>query len=56
VLLFFLKNIKDGNAFQCQQCGLVRDKEEIKQIATEVKFLSEEASKPSSSGSILKHF
>lgn len=46
----FLLRTTDGKAFQCQECGLVRDKEEIKQIATEIKFLSEEASKPSSSG------
>ncbi|CAJ2644253.1 unnamed protein product [Trifolium pratense] len=45
----FLLRTTDGKAFQCQECGLVRDKEEIKQIATEIKLLSEEASKPSSS-------
>ncbi|KAK2388888.1 histone-lysine N-methyltransferase ASHR2 [Trifolium repens] len=45
---FLLRTI-DGKAFQCEECGLVRDKEEIKQIATEIKLLSEEASKPSSS-------
>nr|AFK47176.1 unknown [Medicago truncatula] len=46
----FLLRTTDGKAFQCQECGLVRDKEEIKQIATEIKFLLEEASKPSSNG------
>ncbi|WJX33104.1 hypothetical protein P8452_21348 [Trifolium repens] len=45
----FLLRTTDGKAFQCEECGLVRDKEEIKQIATEIKLLSEEASKPSSS-------
>ncbi|KAK2442276.1 Histone-lysine N-methyltransferase ashr1 [Trifolium repens] len=45
----FLLRTTDGKAFQCQECGLVRDKEEIKQIATEIKLLSEEASEPSSS-------
>ncbi|KAK2388207.1 histone-lysine N-methyltransferase ASHR2 [Trifolium repens] len=45
----FLLRTTDGKAFQCQECGLVRDKEEIKQIATEIKLLSEEASKSSSS-------
>nr|XP_027190031.1 histone-lysine N-methyltransferase ASHR1 isoform X2 [Cicer arietinum] len=46
----FLLRTTDGKAFQCQDCGLVRDKEEIKKIATEIKLLSEEASKPSSRG------
>lgn len=46
----FLLRTTDGKAFQCQECGLVRDKEEIKQIATEIKFLLEQASKPSSNG------
>ncbi|KAL2638176.1 hypothetical protein AAZV13_06G100200 [Glycine max] len=31
-----------GKGFQCQGCGLVRDKEEIKRITTEIKLLSEE--------------
>ncbi|XP_058754215.1 histone-lysine N-methyltransferase ASHR1-like [Vicia villosa] len=44
----FLLRTTDGKAFQCQECGLIRDKEEIKKIATEIKSLSEEASKPSS--------
>ncbi|WJX39177.1 Histone-lysine N-methyltransferase ashr1 [Trifolium repens] len=45
----FLLRTTDGKEFQCEECGLVRDKEEIKQIATEIKLLLEEASKPSSS-------
>ncbi|RDY10442.1 Histone-lysine N-methyltransferase ASHR1, partial [Mucuna pruriens] len=44
----FLLRTTDGKGFQCQGCGLVRDKEEIKRIATEIKLLSEEASKSSS--------
>ncbi|KAG5019025.1 hypothetical protein JHK87_014880 [Glycine soja] len=32
----------NGKGFQCQGCGLVRDKEEIKRITTEIKLLSEE--------------
>ncbi|PQP99888.1 histone-lysine N-methyltransferase ASHR1 isoform X1 [Prunus yedoensis var. nudiflora] len=32
-----------GNGFICQQCGLVRSKEEIKQIASELKSLSDKA-------------
>lgn len=39
----FLLRTTDGKGFQCQGCGLVRDKEEIKRIATEIKLLSEEA-------------
>ncbi|RZC18310.1 histone-lysine N-methyltransferase ASHR1 isoform X1 [Glycine soja] len=43
----FLLRTTDGKGFQCQGCGLVRDKEEIKRITTEIKLLSEDASKPS---------
>ncbi|XP_061357937.1 histone-lysine N-methyltransferase ASHR1 [Gastrolobium bilobum] len=46
----FLLRTTDGEGFQCQECGLVRDKEEIKKIATEIKSLSEEVSRPSSTG------
>ncbi|KAL1309940.1 histone-lysine N-methyltransferase ASHR1 [Arachis ipaensis] len=47
----FLLRTTDGKGFQCQQCGLVREKEEIKKTATEIKSLSEEeASKLSSAG------
>ncbi|XP_027329451.1 histone-lysine N-methyltransferase ASHR1 isoform X2 [Abrus precatorius] len=44
----FLLRTSDGNGFQCQECGMVRDKEEVKKIANEIKLLSEEASKSSS--------
>ncbi|TKY74311.1 Histone-lysine N-methyltransferase ASHR1 [Spatholobus suberectus] len=44
----FLLRTTGGKGFQCQGCGLVRDKEEVKRIATEIKLLYEEASKPSS--------
>lgn len=43
----------DKKAFRCQQCGLVRDKQEIKKIASEVEQLLEKASTILSSGSIL---
>ncbi|KAF7829866.1 histone-lysine N-methyltransferase ASHR1 [Senna tora] len=47
----FLLRKTDGKGFQCQECGLVRDMEEIKKIATEVKALSEDkASKFCSTG------
>ncbi|KAL1344530.1 histone-lysine N-methyltransferase ASHR1 isoform X3 [Arachis hypogaea] len=47
----FLLRTTDGKGFQCQQCGLVREKEEIKKTATEINSLSEEeASKLSSAG------
>ncbi|VVA13666.1 PREDICTED: histone-lysine N-methyltransferase [Prunus dulcis] len=39
----FLLRESDGNGFICQQCGLVRSKEEIKQIASELKSLSDKA-------------
>jgi hypothetical protein len=43
----------DDKGFICQQCGLVRDKDEIRKIASEVKSMSEKALISSSSGSIL---
>lgn len=43
----------DKKAFLCQQCGLARDQQEIKKIASEVAELSEKASSILSSGSIL---
>ncbi|CAB4266994.1 unnamed protein product [Prunus armeniaca] len=39
----FLLRESDGNGFICHQCGLVRSKEEIKQIASELKSLSDKA-------------
>ncbi|XP_008233908.1 PREDICTED: histone-lysine N-methyltransferase ASHR1 [Prunus mume] len=39
----FLLRESDGNGFICQKCGLVRSKEEIKQIASELKSLSDKA-------------
>ncbi|KAE9609001.1 hypothetical protein Lal_00020505 [Lupinus albus] len=47
----FLLRTTDGKGFQCQQCGVARDTEEIKKIANELRSLSEEeASKLSSTG------
>ncbi|CAL5414457.1 unnamed protein product [Camellia sinensis] len=46
---FLLRDFGD-KGFICHQCGLVRDKEEMKEIASEIKFLSEKASKLLSSG------
>ncbi|GMH00279.1 hypothetical protein Nepgr_002118 [Nepenthes gracilis] len=40
----FLLLDSDGKAFICQQCGLVRSKEDIKKIASEVKSMSDKAS------------
>ncbi|KAH9605634.1 hypothetical protein KSS87_003039 [Heliosperma pusillum] len=42
--LGFLLRDSDKMSFTCQQCGRVRKLEDIKQIATEVKTLSEKAS------------
>ncbi|XP_074279508.1 histone-lysine N-methyltransferase ASHR1 [Silene latifolia] len=42
--LGFLLQDSDKMSFTCQQCGRVRKLEDIKQIATEVKTLSEKAS------------
>ncbi|XP_043704587.1 histone-lysine N-methyltransferase ASHR1 isoform X1 [Telopea speciosissima] len=40
----FLLRDADDNSFRCQQCGLLRKKEEIDQITSEVKLLSDKAS------------
>ncbi|KAK4429692.1 Histone-lysine N-methyltransferase ASHR1 [Sesamum alatum] len=46
----FLLRDSDNKGFICQQCGLLRDKEEIKDITNEVKLISERASTSFSSG------
>ncbi|KAK3032520.1 hypothetical protein RJ639_036435 [Escallonia herrerae] len=46
----FLLRSSDNNSFICQQCGLTRDKEDIKKITGEVNLLSEKASMLLSSG------
>ncbi|GAB2290844.1 hypothetical protein Dimus_025108 [Dionaea muscipula] len=40
----FLLRDSDGESFICQQCGLVRNKEDIKKIASKVKLISDKAS------------
>ncbi|KAK2971010.1 hypothetical protein RJ640_023442, partial [Escallonia rubra] len=50
---FLLRN-SDNNSFICQQCGLTRDKEDLKKITGEVNLLSEKASMLLSSGRILR--
>ncbi|KAL3641315.1 Histone-lysine N-methyltransferase ashr1 [Castilleja foliolosa] len=46
----FLIRYSDNKGFVCQQCGLLRNKEEISQITNEVKCISEKASISLSSG------
>ncbi|KAK6939821.1 SET domain, partial [Dillenia turbinata] len=46
----FLLCASDNKAFVCQACGLVRDKEEVRKVASEVKLLKEKASLLFSSG------
>lgn len=46
----FLLRSSDCNGFICQQCGLVRDKKEIRKIASEVKSMSDKVLLSSSSG------
>ncbi|KAL8482070.1 hypothetical protein ACS0TY_028277 [Phlomoides rotata] len=46
--------IADNKGFICQQCGLLRDKEEIAKITKEVKSISEKASMSLSCGRILE--
>ncbi|TYK26445.1 histone-lysine N-methyltransferase ASHR1 isoform X5 [Cucumis melo var. makuwa] len=45
---FLLRN-SDDTGFTCQQCGLVRSKEDIKNIASQIKSISDEASTSMSS-------
>ncbi|XVE95421.1 hypothetical protein REPUB_Repub02eG0095500 [Reevesia pubescens] len=46
----FLLRESDDKGFVCQQCGLIRNKEEIRKIASDIKALSDEALKSTSSG------
>ncbi|PIN12988.1 putative histone tail methylase containing SET domain [Handroanthus impetiginosus] len=46
----FLLRDSDNKGFVCQQCGLLQDKEELKNITNEVKLISEKASALLSSG------
>lgn len=46
----FLLRDFDNKGFKCQECGLLRDKEEITSIANEVKLISKRASESLSSG------
>ncbi|XP_062146363.1 histone-lysine N-methyltransferase ASHR1 [Alnus glutinosa] len=50
----FLLRSSDDKGFICQQCGLVRDKGEIRKIASEVKLMSDEVLMSSSSGNYLE--
>ncbi|MBA0555812.1 hypothetical protein Golob_025967 [Gossypium lobatum] len=48
----FLLRDSDEKGFVCQQCGLIRNKEEIRKIASDIKALSDKALKCSSSGNL----
>lgn len=48
----FLLRESDEKGFVCQQCGLIRNKEEIRKIASDIKALSDKALKCSSSGNL----
>nr|GLL44340.1 histone-lysine N-methyltransferase ASHR1 [Ipomoea trifida] len=49
----FLLRDSEDKGFVCQQCGLLREKEEVMNLASEIKSMSERASLSSSSGRIL---
>uniref|UniRef100_A0A7C9EHD4 [histone H3]-lysine(4) N-trimethyltransferase n=1 Tax=Opuntia streptacantha TaxID=393608 RepID=A0A7C9EHD4_OPUST len=49
----FLLRDPDKKAFICQQCGLARKLEDVKDIASEIKTMSDKAAKSLASGSIL---
>ncbi|KAJ8773353.1 hypothetical protein K2173_028530 [Erythroxylum novogranatense] len=49
----FLLRDSDDKGFICQQCGILRSKEEVKKISTEVKAISDKLPKSASSVSIL---
>lgn len=53
LLLFLWFHYADDKGFICQQCGLVRNKEEIKRLASELKPLSDKATMSSSSRILL---
>ncbi|KAL6492859.1 hypothetical protein OROGR_032618 [Orobanche gracilis] len=46
----FLLRDSDNRGFICQQCGLLRNNEEISSIVNQVKYISEQVSKSLSSG------
>ncbi|GLT57740.1 hypothetical protein SLA2020_306900 [Shorea laevis] len=46
----FLLRDSDDKGFVCQQCGLLRDKEEIRNIASDIKAMSDKVLKSNSSG------
>ncbi|XP_022768227.1 histone-lysine N-methyltransferase ASHR1 isoform X2 [Durio zibethinus] len=48
----FLLRESDDKGFVCQQCGLIRNKEEIRKIASDIKALSDKALKSTSSGNL----
>ncbi|XWS25196.1 hypothetical protein CRYUN_Cryun27aG0049100 [Craigia yunnanensis] len=48
----FLLRESDEKGFVCQQCGLIRNKEEIRKIASDIKSLSDKAVKSTSSGNL----
>ncbi|XP_057987023.1 histone-lysine N-methyltransferase ASHR1 isoform X7 [Hevea brasiliensis] len=48
----FLLRDSDDKGFVCQQCGLLRSKEEVKKIAAEIRATSDKASKSLSSGNL----
>ncbi|OWM88446.1 hypothetical protein CDL15_Pgr003858 [Punica granatum] len=52
----FLLNDSDDRGFRCQQCGLLREKEELKEITNEIRTMSEKAVAATSSASILFYF
>lgn len=53
ILDLLLFGYADGKGFICQHCGVVRDKEEIRKIASEVKSILDTVLMSSSAGSIL---
>ncbi|KAK6246149.1 hypothetical protein SCA6_009239 [Theobroma cacao] len=52
----FLLRESDDKGFVCQQCGLTRNKEEIRKKSRDIKALLDKAPKSTSSGNILLYF
>ncbi|PKI38461.1 hypothetical protein CRG98_041160 [Punica granatum] len=48
----FLLNDSDDRGFRCQQCGLLREKEELKEITNEIRTMSEKAVAATSSAKL----
>lgn len=52
-MLSYALHIPDDKGFVCQECGLLRSKEDIVRIASELKLMADKAAMSLSKGCIL---